>query len=218
MDNPIDLDILPTEHRLALAYAHRDARAIFLSFFALDARLATIVRNSREPLLAQLRMAWWRDRLTAPIGPDGDGEPLLAALHGWGAERAALAALVDGWEALLGDAPLKHAALAEFGAGRGAACTALSRQLDHPEHADDACQAGMNWAWADLAARLSHPDERSAAIAALAAADWSQPSLPRALRPLAVLNALARRGQDGRGLAFGPVSLLTAMRVGLLGF
>ncbi|MEN9683991.1 MAG: hypothetical protein RLZZ427_1742 [Pseudomonadota bacterium] len=217
MENLLDPAALPPEHRLALAYAPRAGRTIFWGLFALDARLAGIVRSNREPLLAQLRMAWWRDRLDAPIAPDGGGEPLLALLHNWGEERAALTALIDGWEALLGAAPLDHAALAEFAAGRAAACAALSRQLGHPEHADAAYRAGTNWAWADLAARVSHPDERAAAIAALGLADWGELALPRTLRPLAVLNALAHRGRNGSGLLAGMGSMVVALRVGMFG-
>jgi len=54
------LDSLGPLNRLALAYAPQSTRLPLLALLALDMRLAGIVRNSREPMLAQLRLAWWR--------------------------------------------------------------------------------------------------------------------------------------------------------------
>jgi phytoene synthase len=69
----------------------------------------------------------------------------------------------------------------------------------------------------DLAANLSDPVERSAAIAA---ADL-QPrcGLPRSLRPLSVLAGLAHRSleQGGTPLVSGPGALLRAVRLGITG-
>lgn len=48
--------------------------------------------------MVQLRLAWWRDRLGEPAEIWPKGEPLLAILSAWDAERAALSALVDAWE------------------------------------------------------------------------------------------------------------------------
>ena len=62
--------------------------------------------QAREPLLGQVRLAWWRDRLGQDPADWPAGEPLLAALRGWQPQFAALAALVDGWELLLGAPPL----------------------------------------------------------------------------------------------------------------
>jgi hypothetical protein len=42
-----------------------------LALLALDARLAAILRGRREPIAAQLRLAWWREML--------DGRRRLAA-------------------------------------------------------------------------------------------------------------------------------------------
>lgn len=217
MDRAAHLDQLSPELRLALAYAPAATLPAALGLFALDARLAGIVRASREPLLAQLRLAWWREQLSAPVGARANGEPLLALLDAWGEHRQALAALVDGWEALLGEAPLGPAALAEFVSGRAAGCAALAHCVGIPHDAAVAKRAGRSWAAADLAARLSHPDERQAARAMLDAMDWQRPVLTRALRPLAVLQALARRAQGGEGLLARPGTLLVALRVGLLG-
>lgn len=208
------LATLPPEQRLALAYAPAAARAPWLALLALDARLAGIVRSSREPLLGQLRLAWWRDQLSTPAAARPAGEPVLALLGQWGGAAAGLTALVDGWEALLGEPPLAAPALERFAAGRAEAIAALAGQLG----TDEPCKrAARLWALADLAARLSHPAERAAAMELASTEDRAGPRLPRALRPLTVLHALAARGRSGEGLLAGPGSLALALRVGLFG-
>ena len=94
--------------RLALAYAPRTARPAWLAVLALDQRLAGIVRSAREPLLAQIKLAWWRERLAEPVARWPQGEPLLSALAAWDGQAAALVALVAGWEAVLvGNGPIE---------------------------------------------------------------------------------------------------------------
>ncbi len=216
MDLALLLADLPPEQRLALAYAPRSARPAFAGMLALDTRLARIIRASREPMLAQLRLAWWREQLES-TAPAPAGEPLLELLSIWGEHRAGLVALVDGWEALLGDAPLEASRLSAFAAGRGAAASALSQSLGLRKAAEEAERAAHNWTLADLAARLSHPEEVQNARDLLAEAQWRRPRLPPALRPLAVLHALAA-GSRGQGdLLQGPRSLATVLRVGLFG-
>jgi phytoene synthase len=60
---------LPIERRLALAYAPGRARAATLGLFALDAALGNLVRAAREPLLGQMRLAWWREELGSWVRP-----------------------------------------------------------------------------------------------------------------------------------------------------
>src|ERR1700741_297330 len=94
------LGALPPLHRLALAYAAGDARLPTLALLALDTRLAGIVRNSHEPSLAQLRLAWWREQLQVEAADWPRGEPLLAALKSWQGGHLSLVELVNGWEYL----------------------------------------------------------------------------------------------------------------------
>jgi phytoene synthase len=90
---------LSPPERLAIAYAPRNLRPAWTGLIALDHRLADAARPGREAIMIQLRLAWWRDRLSEPAANWPRGEPLLALLVAWDAERAALGALVDGWEA-----------------------------------------------------------------------------------------------------------------------
>jgi phytoene synthase len=208
-------DVLPAPQRLALAYASARSRPATLAMLALDARLAQIVRGRREPLPAQLRLAWWREMLARPTAEWPQGEPLLEALRGW-RDPTGLAALPSGWEALLADA-LDPPAIAEFVDGRGQACATLAAELG-VEAVDDAAAAARIWALADLAANLSDGRERELAVE-YGRSLGSPPRLSSSLRPLAVLAglgaaALARGGGD---LLAGPSGMLLALRIGLTG-
>lgn len=204
------VEALPPLQRLALAYAPASAREPTLALFVLDQRLAGIVRNSHEPSLAQLRLAWWREQLQVDAAQWPRGEPLLAALKSWGGGHGAAVELVNGWEYLTGAAPLPEADLLAFAQGRGEAFAGLARVLG----ADPApaLKLGRQWALADLAAHVAHPEEQARARH-LFAAEGKPPRVARALRPLTVLHGLAAKGRDGQT----PGALLTALRIGLLG-
>ena len=79
---------LPLPQRLALSYAPRASRNAFAGLLALDTRFAGIVRHAREPMLAQMRLAWWRDVLAKPAAEWPTGEPLLALLAEWQGESS----------------------------------------------------------------------------------------------------------------------------------
>lgn len=167
--------------------------------------MAGVVREAREPVLAQIRLAWWRERLAEPADKRPTGEPLLALL---GHHAAAFGPLVDGWEALLGEAPLPKSALSDFAEGRARALGGLADVLGIPQEPSE--RAGRSWALADLATRLGDLEEL-ANVAVLKAETQGFPRLPRAMRPLVVLHGLASRSRNG------PIALLTAMRLGILG-
>lgn len=206
---------LAPPQRLALAYCPARARAPTLALLALDARLASVVRTRREPLAAQMRLAWWRDLVVRPQDQWPAGEPLVAALRSW-RDASGLGPLVDGWEALI-EEDLSPAVIAEFVGGRGKAFLALAGELG-VERPDDAAQAARIWALADLAANISDGAERDLVI------EYGRgltlpPRLSASLRPLAVLSALgaAALDKDGSALLSGPRSALTALRIGLTG-
>ena len=196
---------LPVERRLALAYAPQRAQRLWLGLFALDARLGTMVHNSAEVMLTQIKLAWWREQLVKPPGERRRGEPLLALLDLWGDDTAALVALVDGWELLLGGGPLGRSEALEFAAARVLACESIATHLEI--RADDIAHAAQGWALADIGAALVEPSDY----------DWRRVRLPRELRPLQVLYGLASRVRGQGPLLSGPVAALHAVRLGLLG-
>ncbi len=204
---------LSEPQRLAFAYAPLAVRPLLLPLLALDARLGSIVRRASEPMLAQMRLAWWRDTLDSPRSRWPAGEPILARLASWQSPDS-LAALAEGWEHLLADR-LDESAIAGFAAGRQAGFAALAGEMGTDR--DSADRAARTWALADLAANLSNEEERSRVVAH--AGETSPLHLPSGLRPLAVLAALGRRSlrRGGRPLLEGRGAAATAFRVGLFG-
>lgn len=191
------------EHALAITYAPPANRTGLNALLSLDATLARLARRTREPMVAQLRLAWWRDSLGRLEASPIVGQPLLAALHGTvlptGVRGAELAAIVDGWEALIaGDA-------AAHGRDRGRPLFAAAAQVLGTDAAWVG-DAGDVWALADLA--TTSPD-RDLAAAARALAEPLVPALAavrasRAARPLAALALIAR--MDLAGLPEGSPS------------
>lgn len=189
---PDPTEMLDPVERLALAYAEKSARPAWEALLLLQHRLADTARPGREPLMIQIRLAWWRDRLGEPAANWPKGEPLLSRLHLWEPEAAALIGLVDGWEAAVvgedGGAALATARIAAF--------EALARLAGAAD--GDAVKL--------VAGQLIEP-----ALPAL-----SVPRLSRKMRPLSVLRACAVREAQG-GAARPLVDFAVLMRVGLLG-
>ena len=169
-----------------------------LAAFALDAKLAGIVAGARELLLAQIKLAWWRERLAEEPAARPQGQPILTALAAWRGSTEPLHALVDGWEAMLDPDQPDLVALAEARAalGRG-----LAAQADQPAWSEAAGAALHGWSLAALAAGGELP----------------RLSLPRELRALAVLHGLARRRKGQMPLIEGPLALASAVRIGMIG-
>ena len=70
------LDECPEVSRIALASAG-SRRDIWLAAFALDGRIGRMVLGASEPMLGQMRLAWWRDQLGAPASARPQGDLLL---------------------------------------------------------------------------------------------------------------------------------------------
>jgi phytoene synthase len=202
---------------LALAWQPRATRPALAALFALDQRLGSVVARAREPLLAQMRLAWWRDQLGSGAGAVA-GEPLLAEIAGrWGERARHLAVLPDGWEHLLGDAPLAAEAVDAFATAKGEALAAFADLAGASSDRDSARAAGRRWALADFGWRASHSHERESALT-LGRQVSSPPVRSPQLRGVAVLGGLARRAL-GRGepLMHGRGAILHAMRLGMFG-
>lgn len=207
-------DTLSPEAELALAWSREKVRGPLTMALQLDRRLARIVARTTEPMLGQMRLAWWREALGKPPGERPRGDAVLdgLGLH-WAGREAALVQMVDAWEVLVTAQSLGTAEAGMLGEGRGAFFAALAPESTAAEAARLAA-AGRAWALADAAAGVSDPAERGVLVAAgLARAD-DLGRFPRGLRGLAVLEALAlralRRGGEplmaGRGAALAALA------------
>lgn len=117
--------------RLALAYAPKHVRAAWALLLRFDIRLSEIVGATSEPLIGQMKLAWWRDAIGAAPSARPKGEPLLAALSELGdaALDCAAAALVDAWETLVVSDEWTMQVIEDFAQGRGSAVFGLFTQL-----------------------------------------------------------------------------------------
>jgi phytoene synthase len=184
----------------------------------LDRRLARIVGRTHEPMLGQMRLAWWREALGKPAGQRPRGDVVLDGIgQHWRGREAFLVQMVDGWEVLVTAQSLGSAEAEAFSAGRGAFFAGLADDPAAGPLAARLAAAGRCWALADAAAGVSDPGECAALVAAGLAAEPTAGRIPRALRGLAVLEALALRSlaRGGRPLMEGRGASLTALRAAI---
>jgi phytoene synthase len=217
----VTLDLDP-ERKLALAYVPLPRRAALEALWRLDVTLGSVLVSGREPLISQIRLAWWREALEKLDREAPPGEPLLEALARHvlpaGVRGAELAALEEGWAVLLSSEPLTPEQLDDYALARGGRLFALSARLlgeDEPRVEG----AGRAWALIDLARRSGREAEARAAVAA-ARESGASFRWPAALRPVGMLAALARRDAE-RGLKLeiqgSPVRILRMLRHRLTG-
>lgn len=175
---------------LATLYAPAPARAGLFALHALDLELAEVVRTTTEPMLGQIRLAWWREQLQALGIGVPPAQPVLAALAGEllprGIAGGSLEPLEDAYLALLdGDVAAHADARATlFEAG-------VRLLVPSPDAAliDRARLVGTGWALVDAGRKggeLAAPDLDRAEAA------LRPVRVPSAARPLFALAALAR--------------------------
>lgn len=187
------------ERLLALSYAPAACRERLALLWRIDERMAAIVAAAREPAIGAMRLIWWRDALTRLDQPDlsAPAEPLLVAaaaqLLPAGIPGGSIAAIEEGWAALLEEEAPGEAQIIAHGEDRGGPLFALSATLLGAA-AEDVGRAGEGWALADLGHRLRDSEARRFARAAAAArlgtvaiGRWPAP-----LRPLGLLTLFAR--------------------------
>lgn len=208
-------DTLLPEAELALAWSPPMVRGPLTTALQFDRRLARIVARTTEPMLGQMRLAWWRDALGMPVAERPRGDAVLDGLgQHWAGHEAALIAMVEGWEVLVTAEQLGRSEIEAFGSQRGAFFNALH---DGSSASDRIAAAALRWALADAAAGVSDDGERKLLIETGLVRTDAAGRLPKSLRGLAVLEALAlralRRGgvplMDGRGAS------LTALRAAI---
>ena len=185
------------ERALALDYAPAETRAALHALFALDDAFGQVLRTTTEPMIGQMRLAWWHEALRKLDDAPPPAQPVLQGLADAvvprGVSGAALADLVTGWEALIEaetiDETAMHAHADARGGGMFAVAAAVLGQSD-PRVA----VAGRGWALADLSRHLraagAAGQARAMAESALAAAlvgAW-----PARLRSLGALTLIAR--------------------------
>ncbi len=178
-----------TDIELALNYARAATRPRVAAVFALDEALGQIVATVREPLLAQIRLAWWREQLEAAGEP---ASPIARAIAP--KDRASIAKIADGWAVLLDPLPLNETQLDAYARLRGGTI------FDVMTANADSIGLGEGWALADFACRCSDQEtaRRALAMAAARLHPKRLDAVPRDNLPFGVLARLALGDvQDG---------------------
>lgn len=214
MMSPDPDQTFPPELELALAHTAPVLRQKLASVFALDQRLGRIVAGTTEPMLGQMRLAWWRDMLSTGVNQRPSGDVVLDHLgQHWEGQEAALIDLVNAWEVFVAAQELTRDKLTEFASGRSAPFAALyNRQHATPPH-------GGIWALADAASGVSKDEERATLIETGLAMAGRSSKKNRPPRAIAILDALGVRAlkRGGRPLMEGRSASLIAMRAALFG-
>jgi 15-cis-phytoene synthase len=176
---------------LVLAYAPSNARADLSAVLDLDEALGRIVASTTEPIIGQMRLTWWRERLSALGREPVPAEPVLGALNetvARGVMRGeALVAMVEGWEVLLEPMPLNEVGLRNFAEHRGNGLFAVAANICGGSVER---QLGAGWALIDFAMHCS--DHGTAVKAIQIARDCFKESTISGPKPLRILAHMAR--------------------------
>jgi phytoene synthase len=190
---------LDPDRTLALAYVPAARRTAVEALWRLDAALASVLSTGKEPLISQIRLAWWRESLEKLDREGAPSEPVLQALAAHvvpaGVSGAELSAMEAGWAVLLSAEPLTPADLQLYASARGGLLFRYTARLLGEASPGLGVEAGGgSWALIDLARHSTDaPDSEAAAAAARAAEPYRWPAR---LRPLGMLAMLARRDAE----------------------
>lgn len=190
------------ERRLALQYAPVRRRAALGALWRLDARMK---RNfgGREPAIAEIKLAWWQERLASLRPDNAPAEPLLQSLASEvaGAAHAGdrLAAIPSAWRGLFVDTPWPAPAIDAYAKLRGRALIGLAADILRFDAAEPLLLAGEAQALFDLASTVPEPAGRARIVARARERflDAGRPVWPRAARPIGMIVVLVRADTVG---------------------
>jgi phytoene synthase len=186
--------------------ADPQARTDVVALYAFDHELWRARRAASSPLMAEIRLAWWREALDeiysgAPVRAHPTATALASAVGRRRLARAPLDSMVDGAVEALELAELDQAACERWaGAVEGALAALAAQILDPASPAGAASGAGRAWGLALLGrAGLAPPATLAGPLRdALAAAMRDARSLSPAAFPAALPARLARFDLAGR--------------------
>ena len=127
--------------------ADLQARADVVAVYAFDVELARAPRVASNPLIAEMRLVWWREALEEAFGPGPvrrhlTAQALATAISRGSLPRAALEGMIDVRYRELDIAPLTDAERLELADGSGGASAVLAAQILDPAADAQAARAG----------------------------------------------------------------------------
>jgi phytoene synthase len=191
----MDLD---PDRILALSYVPAKRRSAVGALWRLDAALGAALAGGREPIIARIKLAWWREALEKLDHGPAPAEPALRELAEQvlpaGIGGAELALMEEGWAVLANPEPLTEAELAGYARARGGLLFRYSARLLGGDEAGLE-QAGEIWSLVDLARHCATAEDADVALAAARQRQGPR-RWPSRLRPLGMLAMLAARDSD----------------------
>jgi 15-cis-phytoene synthase len=190
---------LDFDRQLALAYVPAARREAIRALWMLDTAMGSALSGGREPMISQIRLAWWRQELERLDNAAAPGEPVLRAAQEHvlpsGISGAELSKMEEGWSVLLSPDPLTSDDLRTYGETRGGLLFAFSARILGGDTGDAVLRGGQSWALVDLA-RHSNPPDAQAALAEARTRSRDRTRWPSELRPLGMLSMLACRDSE----------------------
>jgi 15-cis-phytoene synthase len=147
-----EFDVMSPPEKLAIAHSKLEFRSFFSLLLELDSRLKRVCLQTSEPLIGQLKLAWWRDTINTDSSRRPTGEPLLARFAEFEAigqghvARMASLDLVAGWEALTVQPDDVMAASGEFASLRSTGIFGGFASVARLEKRDLLIALGTHWA------------------------------------------------------------------------
>jgi phytoene synthase len=180
--------------------ADKGARTDVLALYAFDHELARALRAASTPLLAEIRLTWWREALDEIFGGRAVrrhpvAQALAVAVRRRGLPREPLEAMIDGQIDAVEAAQFDEAAaIAWADAVEGSLAGVAATLLDPAMSAQDAAPAGRAWGLALLrrSGRASDDVLRPLLASAIDAARITAAGLSVAAMPAALPARLTR--------------------------
>jgi phytoene synthase len=202
--NLTSLDVVTAQVRerdrdryLSVLYAPAAVRPALWALHGLDLELSSVVAGTSEPMIGEIRLAWWREALTGLDAGIVPAQPLLEVLVAEvlprGVTGADLAGLEDRWLGLIGndDVPASHleggGLLFALAARLGGGDAVLARRLGETWAAGDAAPLPKIAAPLRPLLGLLRLAQRDAANASAGCEREPRGSLGRQLRLLAAI-------------------------------
>jgi phytoene synthase len=188
------LQLTPPEN-LSVLYAPPAFQSAFRLLLAFDNRLADTVINTKEPIITQMKLAWWNDVISMPPEKRPTGEPMVEELNSAAVEDVgdAMLELADSWGVLAASDNWTGQTLERFAELRSSAV--FGTYARWVGVTDVASKHGKGWALDSLSLRsaIMHAQDRPEAIRV-----WKSDKI---LRPLSIL-ALSAKNRNGPRLVW----------------
>jgi 15-cis-phytoene synthase len=177
------------------------ARADVVALYGFDVELARTRRIASNPLIADIRLAWWREAVEEiRAGAVVRAHPVvraLAAAVGRGLDCGGLLAMIEGHGRIVGATVLDDAQSADWaGSVAGVAARLAAERLDRDEGSGAAAPAGQLWGYVMLARQGLIADAAAERLVMIGLGEARQAArrLPSRAFPAVAHACLARSG------------------------